>query len=397
MSGTDDQRGPGDDRRGANDHRRGPGDGRRSTGGDRRVTDNEWRDAGGAADEETPGQGVPLSDEAFARGIPKAELHLHIEGTLEPELMLALGARNGVRVPYADADEARAAYRFADLRAFLHLYYRSTAVLLRERDFFELTAAYLRHAQADGTRHVEIFFDPQSHLERGVPFTAVLDGIAAALAEGERTLGISSRLIMCFLRDESPRSALEVLELALPFRDRIAGVGLDSAEVGHPPSEFAEVFAAAREAGFVTVAHAGEEGPAAYVAEALDLLAVRRIDHGVRAIDDAALVARLRREHITLTMCPLSNLRLGVVTDLAAHPLKRLLEAGVPVTVNSDDPAYFGGYLVDNYLAASTALGLSRDDVADLARNSVTGSLLSAARKTELLAEIDSFVAGARG
>ncbi len=349
------------------------------------------------AGEKACGRGVPLSDEAFARGIPKAELHLHIEGTLEPELLLALGARNGVHVPYADADEARAAYRFADLRAFLHLYYRSTAVLLRERDFFELTAAYLRHAQADGTRHVEIFFDPQSHLDRGVPFAAVIDGIAAALAEGERTLGISSRLIMCFLRDESPRSALDVLEQARLYRDVIAGVGLDSAEVGHPPAEFAEVFAAARKAGFVTVAHAGEEGPASYVTEALDLLAVRRIDHGVRAIDDDALVARLRRERVTLTMCPLSNLRLGVVADLAAHPLKRLLEAGAAVTINSDDPAYFGGYLVDNYLAAGAALGLSRGDIASLARNSITGSLLAAERKAELLAEIDAFVAAAGG
>ena len=380
MSGAD------DDRRGLGENRRGTGDDRRGAGGDRRGLGSDQRDAGDF-----------MSDEAFARGIPKAELHLHIEGTLEPELMLALGARNGVHVPYADADEARAAYRFADLRAFLHLYYRSTAVLLRERDFFELTAAYLRHAQADGTRHVEIFFDPQSHLERGVPFSAVLDGIVAALAEGERTLGISSRLIMCFLRDESLRSALEVLEQARPYRDVIAGVGLDSAEVGHPPAEFAEVFAAARAAGFVTVAHAGEEGPAAYVAEALDLLAVRRIDHGVRAIDDAALVARLRRERVTLTMCPLSNLRLGVVADLAAHPLKRLLEAGVPVTINSDDPAYFGGYLVDNYLAASAALDLSRGDIANLARNSIAGSLLAAERKTELLAEIDAFVAAASG
>ena len=338
-----------------------------------------------------------MTDEAFTRGIPKAELHLHIEGTLEPEMMLELGARNGVRVPYADADEARAAYRFADLRAFLHLYYRSTSVLLYEQDFFELTAAYLRRARADGIRHAEIFFDPQSHLDRGVAFDAVIGGIAAALAEGERALGISSRLIMCFLRDESPRSALAVLEQARPHRELIAGVGLDSAEVGHPPGEFAEVFAAAREAGFVAVAHAGEEGPASYVTQALDELAVRRIDHGVRAIDDAGLVARLRREHVTLTMCPLSNLRLGVVADLAEHPLKRLLDAGVPVTVNSDDPAYFGGYLVDNYLAVGAALGLGRADIATLARNSITGSLLSAERQAGLLAEIDAFVGATLG
>ena len=325
----------------------------------------------------------------FVRGLPKAELHLHIEGTLEPELMLALGARNGVQVPYADADEARAAYRFSDLRSFLNLYYRGMAVLRHERDFFELTAAYLRHAAADGTRHVEIFFDPQSHLVRGVTFDEVVSGICAALAEGERELGISSRLIMCFLRDESPRSALEVLEQARPYRDRIVGVGLDSAELGHPPGDFAEVFAAARAAGFVAVAHAGEEGPAAYVSEALDVLHVSRIDHGVRVVDDAALVARLVRERIALTMCPLSNLRLGVVGNLAEHPLKRLLDAGVAVTINSDDPAYFGGYLVDNYLAAADALHLGRRDLAALARYSITGSLLPVARQAELLAEID--------
>ncbi len=329
--------------------------------------------------------------EAFVRGLPKAELHLHIEGTLEPELMLALGERNGVPVPYADADEARAAYRFADLRSFLNLYYRGMAVLRGEQDFFELTAAYLRHAQSDGARHVEVFFDPQSHLVRGVAFDEVVIGISAALAAGERELGVSSQLIMCFLRDQSPRSALEVLGLATRHRDLIAAVGLDSAEVGHPPGEFAEVFAAARSAGFAAVAHAGEEGPAAYVAEALDTLRVARVDHGVRAIDDAALVARLASERVTLTMCPLSNLRLGVVGSLAEHPLKRLLEAGVAVTVNSDDPAYFGGYLVDNYLAASAALGLTRADVVALARNSIAGSLLPAARRAELLAEIDAY------
>ena len=335
--------------------------------------------------------------EAFIRGLPKAELHLHIEGTLEPELMLSLGARNGVHVPYADADEARAAYRFSDLRSFLNLYYRGMAVLRRERDFFELTEAYLGHAHADGVRHVEIFFDPQSHLGRGVSFDEVVTGISGALAAGERDLGISSRLIMCFLRDESPRGALDVLAQAIRRRGVIAGVGLDSAEAGHPPGEFAEVFAAARDAGFVAVAHAGEEGPAAYIGEALDALRVGRIDHGVRAIDDAALVARLRREQVTLTMCPLSNLRLGVIGSLAEHPLKRLLDAGVAVTVNSDDPAYFGGYLVDNYLAATATLGLTRADIATLARNSITGSLLPAARQTELLAEIDAYVTAVRG
>jgi adenosine deaminase len=334
---------------------------------------------------------VPSGDdlESFVRGLPKAELHLHIEGTLEPELMLALGARNGVNVPYADADEARAAYRFSDLRSFLNLYYRGMQVLRHEADFYELTAAYLRRAHGDGARHVEVFFDPQSHVVRGVPFDEVVAGMAAAFADGERELGVSSRLLMCFLRDESPTSAREVLRRALRHRDLIVGVGLDSAEVGHPPRDFAAIFSEARAAGFVTVAHAGEEGPADYVSEALDVLAVRRIDHGVHAIDDPALVARLRREHVTLTMCPLSNLRLRVVDELAAHPLARLLRAGVAVTVNSDDPAYFGGYLVDNYLAVARALRLDRADLVALARNSITGSLLPDERRAVLLAELD--------
>ncbi len=326
---------------------------------------------------------------SFVRALPKAELHLHIEGTLEPELMLALGERNGVHVPYADADEARAAYRFSDLRSFLNLYYRGMEVLRHEADFCELTAAYLRRAHRDGARHVEVFFDPQSHVVRGVPFDEVVAGIAAALADAERELGLSSRLIMCFLRDESPSSAREVLHQALRYRDLIVGVGLDSAEVGHPPRDFAAIFAEARAAGFVTVAHAGEEGPAGYVSEALDVLAVRRIDHGVHAIDDPALVARLRRDHVTLTMCPLSNLRLRVVNDLAEHPLARLLRAGVPVTINSDDPAYFGGYLVDNYLAVAEALRLEPAELVALARNSITGSLLTDERCAALLAELD--------
>jgi adenosine deaminase len=330
----------------------------------------------------------------FVRGLPKAELHLHVEGTLEPELMLTLGARNGVHVPYANADEARAAYRFSDLRSFLNLYYRGMEVLRHEADFYELTAAYLRRVAGDGARHVEVFFDPQSHVVRGVPFDEVVAGIAAALADGERELGLSSRLIMCFLRDESPSSAHEVLQQALRYRDLIVGVGLDSAEVGHPPRDFAEIFSAARAAGFLTVAHAGEEGPAGYVSEALDVLRVRRIDHGVRAIDDPALVARLHHERVTLTMCPLSNLRLRVVSDLADHPLARLLQAGVAVTVNSDDPAYFGGYLLDNYLAVAAALHLERADLVSLARNSIMGSLLTDERRAALLAELDERAAG---
>ena len=331
----------------------------------------------------------------FIRGIPKAELHLHLEGTLEPEMLLELGLRNGVPLPCASAEECRAAYHFNDLQQFLDLYYAGVTVLVTEQDFYDLTTAYLRRADADGTRHVEVFFDPQSHVPRGVAFADVVGGIRRALDEGERALGITWRLIMCFLRDHPPASALEMLELALPYRDVIAGVGLDSAEVGHPPGEFAEVFAKAREAGFAAVAHAGEEGPAAYISDALDLLKVVRIDHGVAAVGDPALQRRLAREQTPLTMCPLSNLELQVTPDLGMHPLKRLLDAGVRVTVSSDDPAYFDGYLADNYAAAQRALDLTRADIEALARNSVTASWLPAARQSQLLAEIDAFVAAA--
>jgi adenosine deaminase len=265
-------------------------------------------------------------------------------------------------------------------------------VLCHERDFYELTIAYARRAHADGARHVEIFFDPQSHLPRGVRFAEVVGGIARGLDEIERELGLSWHLIMCFLRDQPVASALDCLEQALPFREAIVGVGLDSAEVGYPPSLFAEVFARAHDAGFVCVAHAGEEGPAEYVAEALDLLHVRRIDHGDHAIDDPALVQRLVREQIPLTMCPLSNLELQVTPDLAKHPLKRLLDAGACVTVNSDDPAYFDGYLAANYLAAQKALGLSAAEIRVLARNSIVASLLPPERQALLLGEIDAFM-----
>jgi adenosine deaminase len=327
------------------------------------------------------------------RGIPKAELHLHIEGTLEPEMMLALGARNGVDVPFHDPAEARAAYTFNDLAHFLELYYEGVAVLCTERDFRELTAAYLARVHADGARHVEIFFDPQSHLPRGVPMGDVVGGIDAALDDAHRDLGLSSHLILCFLRDESPASAMATLDEALPFRDAIVGVGLDSNEVGHPPRDFADVFARARDAGLMCVAHAGEEGPASYVTEALDLLHVRRIDHGVRAIDEPALVQRLARERIPLTMCPMSNLELQVTPDLSQHPLKRFLDAGVVATVNSDDPAYFDGYLADNYIAIQRALDLTAADIVTLAKNSIEASLLPDERRQELSTEIDAFAA----
>jgi len=331
--------------------------------------------------------------DAFIRGIPKAELHVHLEGTLEPEMLLELGARNGVGLPCTSAEECRAAYRFDDLQHFLDLYYAGVQVLVTERDFYELTAAYLRRAHADGARHVEVFFDPQSHTSRDVPFATVVEGIRGALVDAEQTLGVSSRLIMCFLRHLSPADAMVTLQTATPYRNVIAGVGLDSAEAGHPPREFEDVFRVAREAGYRAVAHAGEEGPAEYITEALDLLKVARIDHGVRAIDDPELLRRLAREQVPLTMCPLSNLELQVTPDLAQHPLKRLLDAGLRVTVNSDDPAYFGGYLAANYAAAQRALDLSRDDIATLARNSITASWLDAPRRGQLLAEIDAFVA----
>ncbi len=342
-------------------------------------------------------QEAPVPDhtamDAFIRDIPKAELHVHIEGTLEPEMLLELGERNGVELHCASAEECRAAYHFNGLQHFLGLYYAGVEVLVTARDYYELTTAYLRRAHADGARHVEVFFDPQSHTSRGVPFAVVVEGIRRALVDAERQLGVSSGLIMCFQRDRSPASAIIALETARPYRHIIAGVGLDSAEVGHPPREFEDVFRVAREAGFRTVAHAGEEGPAEYITEALDLLKVERIDHGVRAIDDRTLQRRLAREQIPLTMCPLSNLELQVTPDLAQHPLKRLLDAGLRVTVNSDDPAYFDGYLAANYAAVQHALGLTRADVAALARNSITASWLPSARQTKLLAEIDAFVA----
>jgi len=329
---------------------------------------------------------TPLGD--LIRTIPKAELHLHLEGTLEQDLMMKLAERNGVALP-ATQTVARTDCHYADLQDFLDLYYAGVAVLVTEQDFHDLTAAYLRRAHEDGVRHVEVFFDPQSHTARGVPFDAVVKGIRRALDGGERALGISWRLILCFLRDKSLGDAEVTLQSARPWRGVISGVGLDSAETGHPPGAFEGLFERARDAGFLTFAHAGEEGPASYVSEALDRLAVRRIDHGVSAADDPELVARLVHEQVPLTMCPLSNLELQVTPDLRRHPLKRLLDAGVLVTVNSDDPAYFCGYVAANYAAAAEALDLSAADIVLLARNSIVASLLPHERKTALLEEID--------
>jgi adenine deaminase len=331
--------------------------------------------------------------EDFIRGIPKAELHVHLEGTLEPSMLRELSVRNRVAAPFASASEWRTAYRFADLQHFLNVYYAGVAVLVTEEDFYELTEAYVGRAFADGARHVEVFFDPQSHLPRGVPFPVVVGGIHAALVDAERMLGVTSRLIMCVLRDRSPAEAMAMLDAARSCEDAISGIGLDSAEVGHPPRDFARVFREAREAGFLAVAHAGEEGPSRYITEALDLLGATRIDHGVRAIDDPALQRRLAREQVPLTMCPLSNLELQVTPDLSRHPLKRLMDAGVLVTVNSDDPAYFGGYLAANYSAIQRALALTRSDIVALARTSFIAAWLPDARRRELLAEIEAYAA----
>ena len=346
-----------------------------------------------------PGPGASISChmtttslESFIRGIPKAELHLHIEGTLEPELMFALAAKHGVALPYASVDALRAAYQFDSLQSFLDLYYAGAAVLRDEDDFHALTTAYLRRVHADGVVHVEIFFDPQTHSERGIAFATALNGIRRALADGEREFGISYRIILCFLRHLSADDAMHTLEQALPYKDAIVAVGLDSSERGHPPSKFTAVFDRARKEGFLAVAHAGEEGPPAYIVEALDLLKVARIDHGVRCEGDAALVERLARERIPLTVCPLSNVKLCVYAKIEQHNLKRLLDRGLCVTVNSDDPAYFGGYVVDNYLAVQRGLGLSKGEIARLAANSIEASFLPEGQKIVLRDRLDAYV-----
>jgi adenosine deaminase len=327
---------------------------------------------------------------AFIAGLPKAELHLHIEGSLEPELMFDLARRNGIAIPFANVEEVRAAYAFSNLQDFLDIYYQGMSVLITEQDFHDLTAAYLARARADNVRHVEIFFDPQGHTARGIAFETVIAGITRALDEAEAQHGISSKLIQCFLRHLSEADAEATLDAALPHLDRIDGVGLDSSEVGHPPSKFERVFARARGLGLKLVAHAGEEGPPAYVEEALDLLKVDRIDHGNRSLEDPALVRRLADAGITLTVCPLSNVKLCVVEDIAAHPLRAMLDAGLAATVNSDDPSYFGGYVGANYQAVADALDLSKAELVVLARNSFTGSFLDADAQARHLAAIDA-------
>jgi len=326
---------------------------------------------------------------SFIEGMPKAELHLHIEGTLEPELMFELALRNRVHLPFDSPDEVRRDYAFSDLQSFLDIYYQGSRVLLHDRDFFDLTWAYLRKAKEQNIRHTEVFFDPQAHTARGVPIGAVIEGIHHALANGERELGISSKLILCFLRDLSAEHAIQTLESALPYRDYVAGVGLDSSERGHPPEKFTKVFGRARDEGFFVVAHAGEEGPPEYVWQALDTLGVSRIDHGVRAIEDAALVERLRAERVPLTVCPLSNVKLRVFDSIHKHNLPELLDADLIVTINSDDPAYFGGYINENFIAVQEAFNLTKGELATLARNSFEASFLAEDQRREVLRELD--------
>ncbi|MFE4950331.1 adenosine deaminase [Leifsonia sp. NPDC056665] len=333
---------------------------------------------------------TPPSDDALL-ALPKAELHLHIEGTLEPDLAFELAGRNGVDLPYASVEELAAQYDFSDLQSFLDLYYATMAVLRTEDDFAELTRRYLRTAAAQGVRHAELFFDPQAHVARGVPIEAVVDGISGALAEAERDLGMSGGLILCFLRDQPVESADAILTAALTRPERLLGVGLDSAEVGYPPELFTDVFARAKDAGLRAVAHAGEEGPPSYIVQALDLLGVERIDHGIRAAEDPELLARLAADGIPLTVCPLSNVRLRTVPELSDHPLLRLDRAGVRVTVNSDDPAYFGGYAGDNYLAIRDALGVTSEQAERFARTSIAASFATAERKAELQREVDAW------
>jgi adenosine deaminase len=323
--------------------------------------------------------------------LPKAELHLHIEGTLEPGSMFEMARRNGVDLPYADEEAVHRAYVFEDLQAFLDIYYAACSVLVTEYDFYELTLAYLRRASSQGVRHAEIFFDPQTHTDRGIPFATVVNGVRSALADGERELGITSRLIMCFLRHLSAEAAMETLEMALPHRDAIIAVGLDSEELGNPPVKFRDVYDRARAEGFRAVAHAGEEGPPEYIWQALDVLRVQRVDHGVKCTEDERLVERLVAEQIPLTVCPFSNVKLRVFPELRKHNFAQMLRRGLLVTINSDDPPYFGGYVGDNYVGTAEALGLTLDEMFQVARNSFSASFLPDAEKRRHLDAVDAY------
>jgi adenine deaminase len=328
--------------------------------------------------------------------LPKAELHLHIEGTFEPELMFKLAQRNNVPLKYKSAAEVRAAYQFTDLQSFLDIYYEAAQALVTEQDFYDLTWAYLERVSGQNVKHAEIFFDPQTHTDRGIAFDTVIKGIHRALQDAEQKLGISSHLIMCFLRHLDEESAMKTLDQALKYKDWIKGVGLDSGERGNPPVKFARVYEKARAEGFLPVAHAGEEGPPEYIWEALDVLKVKRVDHGVRCLEDEKLVKRLASERIPLTVCPLSNLKLCVVKKMADHPLKRLLDAGIVASINSDDPAYFGGYVQENFIATQYALQLSEEELVTLAKNSFEASFISDADKKKYFEMIDKAVAAAK-
>ena len=327
----------------------------------------------------------------YIESIPKAELHVHIEGTFEPELMFEMATRNSIALRYGSVEEVRNAYRFNNLQDFLDIYYAAASVLVHEEDFYDLTASYLRRAHADNVIHTEIFFDPQTHTARGISFSTVINGITRAMEDARKKWGISSKLIMCFLRHLSEASASETLQSALPYREKIIAVGLDSSEKGHPPGKFFNVFNRVREEGFFAVAHAGEEGPAEYVWEAIDLLEAERIDHGVRSIDDPILMEELCDREIPLTVCPLSNLKLKVVKKLEELPVKIFLDNGIRVTLNSDDPAYFGGYINENYLQTAEALGLSKNDIFTLARNSFMASFITELERSRFLEKLHDF------
>lgn len=324
----------------------------------------------------------------FIQQLPKVELHLHIEGSLEPELMFDLAQRNQIAIPFSSPDEVRAAYQFSNLQSFLDIYYQGANVLIHEQDFFDLTWAYLLRCQQDNVMHTEIFFDPQTHTARGIAFETVINGITQALEKGQQELGISSQLIMCFLRHLSEDDAMLTLQQALPYKDKIVGVGLDSSEQGHPPEKFQQVFRQAREAGFIAVAHAGEEGPALNIRNAIDLLGVQRVDHGVRCVEDAALVQELQETRMPLTVCPLSNLKLKVFTEMEQHNIVELLRQGLCVTINSDDPAYFGGYMTDNFMAVAKAHPMSHQELAQFTLNAIEASFISDAEKAHMNAKV---------
>ncbi len=329
----------------------------------------------------------------FIQQLPKVELHLHIEGSLEPELMFDLAQRNQIAIPFSSPDEVRTAYQFSNLQSFLDIYYQGANVLIHEQDFFDLTWAYLLRCQQDNVMHTEIFFDPQTHTARGIAFETVINGITQALEKGQQELGISSQLIMCFLRHLSEADAMLTLQQALPYKDKIVGVGLDSSEQGHPPEKFQQVFRQAREAGFIAVAHAGEEGPALNIRNAIDMLGVQRVDHGVRCVEDAALVQELKQTRMPLTVCPLSNLKLKVFTEMEQHNIVDLLRQGLCVTINSDDPAYFGGYMTDNFMAVADAHPMSHQELAQFTLNAIEASFISDAEKAHMNAKVHEVLA----